>query len=134
MGETQQIARYIANLSYEDIPEANLNDMTGNSTNVFGLTAKISTNERTAASTNHVVLHGYYSQTYRPEHHNFSEHFLFEPQLEPGISRRVLNELRSQDIRLIQLIIDRFGGGSRLMTYGFDPEMSSLGPNWTVYE
>ena len=27
MGETQQIARYIANLSYKDIPETNLNDM-----------------------------------------------------------------------------------------------------------
>ncbi len=33
-----------------------------------------------------IVLRGEYSQTYRPEHHNFAEHFLFEPQVEPGLS------------------------------------------------
>ncbi|MGB2809190.1 MAG: PEP/pyruvate-binding domain-containing protein [Sedimentisphaerales bacterium] len=50
-----------------------------------------------------IVLHGWYSQTYRPEHHNFSEHFLYEPRLEPGISQDALDELGAQDIRLIHL-------------------------------
>jgi hypothetical protein len=50
-----------------------------------------------------IVLRGYYSQTYRPEHHNFSEHFVFEPQLEPGLSPAILAELREKDIRLIHV-------------------------------
>jgi len=54
-------------------------------------------------TTEPVVLHGWYSQTYWPKHHNFGEHFLFEPQLEPGISQQILDELRAQDIRLIHL-------------------------------
>ena len=48
-----------------------------------------------------IVLKGYYSQTYRPEHHNFAEHFVFEPRLEPGLSPQVLAELREKDVRLI---------------------------------
>jgi hypothetical protein len=35
-----------------------------------------------------IVLHGYYSQTYRPEHHNFGESFIFEPLLEEGMPAR----------------------------------------------
>jgi hypothetical protein len=68
-----------------------------------------------------IVLHGYYSQTYRPEHHNFNEHFLFEPQLEPGLSPDVLTELREQDIRLIHVL-----GGMiepQVTTYGFDDDV-----------
>lgn len=70
-----------------------------------------------------VVLHGYYSQTYRPEHHNFSENFLFEPQLEPGLSEALLAELRAKGIRLIyvrggmsdtQIRTDGFEDGSFL--------------------
>jgi hypothetical protein len=63
------------------------------------------------------VLHGYYSQTYKPEHHNFAEHFLFEPQLEPGLSPDVLAELRAKDIRLIHV----FAGmdTTTITTYGF---------------
>src|SRR4030042_6887247 len=53
-----------------------------------------------------IVLHGWYSQTYRPEHHNFSEHFIFEPQLEPGISPQILSELHAKDIRLIHMHIE----------------------------
>jgi hypothetical protein len=48
-----------------------------------------------------IVLRDYFSQTYRPEHHNFSENFLFEPALEPGISPAILGELRVKDIRQI---------------------------------
>ena len=67
-----------------------------------------------------IVLHGYYSQTYRPEHHNIKEQFLFEPRLEPGISQNILDELQAQDIRLIHLIVDNWGAGSSIATYGFE--------------
>jgi hypothetical protein len=65
-----------------------------------------------------IVLHGWYSQTYRPGHHNFYEHFLFEPRLEEGISQEILDELRAQDIRLILFFyeFDR----EWVRTYGFD--------------
>jgi hypothetical protein len=68
-----------------------------------------------------VVLHGYYSQTYKPEHHNFAEHFLFEPQLEPGLSPDLLAELRAKDIRLIHV----FAGmdETTITTYGFHDEL-----------
>jgi len=57
-------------------------------------------------TTEPIVLHGWYSQTYRPEHHNFSEHFIFEPQLEPGISPQILSELWAKNIRLIHMHIE----------------------------
>jgi hypothetical protein len=68
-----------------------------------------------------IVLHGWYSQTYRPEHHNFAEHFLFEPRLEPGISQQILDELRAQDIRLIHFFyeFDR----EWVRTYGFEDKV-----------
>lgn len=65
-----------------------------------------------------IVLHGWYSQTYRPEHHNFAEHFMFEPRLEEGISQQILDELRAQDIRLIHFYYEFGSGGFR--TFGFE--------------
>ena len=41
-----------------------------------------------------IVLQGYYSQTYGPWHHNFSEEFIFEPRLEPGLPAEQLNAAR----------------------------------------
>jgi hypothetical protein len=69
-----------------------------------------------------IVLVGYYSQTFRPEHHNLIETFLFEPRLEPGISPTALAQLASMNVRLILLTIDNQPGGaaSGLATYGFD--------------
>jgi hypothetical protein len=46
-------------------------------------------------------LHGYYSQTYRPGHHNFSETFVFEPALEEGISAPQIAELEAAGARQI---------------------------------
>jgi hypothetical protein len=68
-----------------------------------------------------IILHGWYSQTYRPEHHNFAEHFMFEPRLEPGISQQILDELRAQDIRLIHFFyeFDR----EWVRTYGFEDKV-----------
>ncbi|MCH8215718.1 MAG: hypothetical protein IH892_02980 [Planctomycetes bacterium] len=79
-------------------------------TNITGLTSET------------IVLKGYYSQTLRPEHHNYVEHFLFEPQLEPNISNTVLEELRTGNIRFIYMIIDHQGHRSGITTYGFEVE------------
>jgi hypothetical protein len=68
-----------------------------------------------------IVLHDWYSQTYRPEHHNFGEHFLFEPRLEEGISHDILDELRTQDIRLIHLYVGY--DSNSVTTYGFDDKV-----------
>jgi hypothetical protein len=72
----------------------------------------------TGYTTEPIVLHGYYSQTYRPEHHNFSEHFMFEPRLEPGISQTILDELKAADIRLIYALSGYVE--PQITTYGFD--------------
>ena len=74
----------------------------------------------TGYTTEPIVLHGWYSQTCHPGHHNFSEDFIFEPQLEPGISADLLGELRAKDIRMIYLQV---GFGNPIVrTYGFDDE------------
>jgi hypothetical protein len=52
-------------------------------------------------TTEPIVLRGYYSQTYRPQHHNFSEDFIFEPALDPEIPTAILEELRAKNIRYI---------------------------------
>ncbi len=48
-----------------------------------------------------IVLEGYFSQTYRPEHHNFSENFIFDPHLEPGMDAGGLAELDAKGIRAV---------------------------------
>lgn len=48
-----------------------------------------------------IVLHGFWSQTYRPGHHNFTEEFLFEPRLEEGLSPAVKAELEAANVQWI---------------------------------
>lgn len=55
-------------------------------------------------TTKPIVLKGFFSQTYRPQHHNFSEDFMFEPALEEGLSADVLNELEVKGIRQIYVL------------------------------
>lgn len=50
-----------------------------------------------------IVLHGFWSQTYRPGHHNFTEEFIFEPRLEEGLSPAVKAELEAANVRWIYL-------------------------------
>ncbi|MBA7618430.1 hypothetical protein ES703_25756 [subsurface metagenome] len=79
-------------------------------------------------TTEPIVLTGYFSQSVGAGAHLCPMRFLFEPQLEPGISQQILDELRAKDIRLIY-----FGTGARdcrptewedtgptIRTYGFD--------------
>ncbi|WP_437591153.1 PEP/pyruvate-binding domain-containing protein [Sorangium sp. So ce1000] len=66
-----------------------------------------------------IVLRGYHAQTYRPQHHNFSEDFLFEPRLEPGLDPAILAELEQKGIRLIHV---RTSDGGDAKAWTIDPE------------
>jgi len=52
-----------------------------------------------------IILTGYYSQTYRPEHHNFGANFLFEPALEPALPQSQRSALEEAHIKQIYLKI-----------------------------
>ncbi len=52
-------------------------------------------------STQPVALDGYFSQTYRPEHHNFDENFIFDPHLEEGVDASTLAEWDSKGIQAV---------------------------------
>jgi len=69
-------------------------------------------------TTRPIILHGWYSQTYRPEHHNFGENFIFEPQLEPGLADDILDQLRAKNIRMIY--VRRAFAEPEVALYGFD--------------
>ena len=62
------------------------------------------------------MLRGERSQTYRPEHHNFSEHFVFEPHQEPGLSPSILAELDAKGFRWIHALVGEIDAG--IETYG----------------
>jgi hypothetical protein len=63
-----------------------------------------------------IVLKGERSQTYQPEHHNFSEHFVFEPHQEPGLSPSILAELEAKDVRWIHAFVGQLD--SSIETHG----------------
>ncbi len=76
----------------------------------------------TGLTTEPLVLTDTYAQTYRPEHHNFSEHFIFEPALDPGLTPEQRQELAAADIRAIHV----HGGFSEaLFVYYSDAEWGS---------
>jgi hypothetical protein len=52
----------------------------------------------TGLTTQPIVLQSPWSQTYRPGHHNFTEDFVFDPRLEPGIAPAILQQLTQQGI------------------------------------
>ena len=51
-----------------------------------------------------IVLHDWYAQSYRPHHHNFGEEFIFEPRLDPMVPDASLAELAEQGIDIIHVI------------------------------
>ena len=59
----------------------------------------------TGLTTEPIVLTNYFSQTYRPGHHNFSEEFIFEPRLEPGLPPATLAELNAANIQFLHVEI-----------------------------
>ncbi len=48
-----------------------------------------------------ITLRGYWSQSYRPAHHNFGAEYIFEPGLEDGLPPAVLAELVAADVRAL---------------------------------
>ena len=52
-------------------------------------------------TTEPLVLTAQAAQSFKPEHHNFSEHFAFEPAMDPGLSSQQRQELEDQGIVLI---------------------------------
>ena len=59
-----------------------------------------------------IVLTGFWSQTYLPGHHNFSETFFFEPRLEDGLPPSTLDQLREKDVAIIIVEFGLFGGAT----------------------
>lgn len=53
-----------------------------------------------------IVLRGFWSQTYRPGHHNFTEEFIFEPRLEDGLAPALKAELEAANVQWIYLQVD----------------------------
>jgi hypothetical protein len=73
-----------------------------------------------------IVLRGYYSQTYGPGHHNFSEEFVFEPRLEPGLSVDQLNELEAANIRLVYVAGSALDDRWRVFILGSDGQVREV--------
>ena len=80
----------------------------------------------TGLTTQPVYLDGYFSQTYRPGHHNFNEEFLFEPELEPGIAASNLAELKEKNIRMIYFSYHTSGLLNVIKAVGFDGSIRDL--------
>ena len=72
-----------------------------------------------------IELTNYYSQTYHPFHHNFTEEFIFEPRLEPGLPSATLAELNAANIQLIHAFRD-FETNSVLRVLGLDQTFRRL--------
>lgn len=73
-----------------------------------------------------IKLHGYYSQTYKPGHHNFQEEFLFEPGLESGLNENQRAELAANNIRAIYALraVDE---SQTIELFGFDRPLRGTG-------
>lgn len=71
-----------------------------------------------------IVLRGFYSQTQRPGHHNFTTEYIFEPRLEPGLDPAILAELDARDIVLLYVRSGTGGGPAYLM--GKDGRLRAL--------
>ena len=78
----------------------------------------------TGLTTQPIVLTNYYSQTYRPGHHNFTEEFIFEPRLEPGLPAATLAELNAANI---QFLYTMWGDvNARIHVLGLDQKLRRL--------
>jgi hypothetical protein len=72
-----------------------------------------------------IVLTNRYSQTYGPGHHNFTEEYIFEPRLDPGVPLATIAELDAKDI---QLLYAYWQGGTNAVFYalGFNGRFRPL--------
>ena len=67
-----------------------------------------------------IILKGYFSQTYRPGHHNFWEDFVFEPSLDDDLSFSQINELQKRNVRQILFFTDPWGQGGNIKIIGLN--------------
>lgn len=75
-------------------------------------------------TTDPIVLKDYFSQTYRPAHHNFGEFFVFTPGLSPTLSKAQRDELKAKDIESIYIYYDKHSSTPSLIKYiGFDGKL-----------
>jgi hypothetical protein len=73
----------------------------------FEKTASLATWEGTTITgliSKPIVLKGWWSQSFRPGHHNFDEDFMFEPGLEENLPADVAAELAAKDIQALVLL------------------------------
>ncbi len=61
-----------------------------------------------------IVLTNCYSQTYGPGHHNFTEEYIFEPRLDPGVPPATIAQLNAANIQLIYVF---WQGGTNAVFY-----------------
>jgi hypothetical protein len=73
-----------------------------------------------------IVLKDDFSQTYRPEHHNFGEQFVFEPQLAPDLPPAIREELTATNIKLLHVYWDF--QNPIITVLGFDGTWRALSP------
>jgi hypothetical protein len=65
----------------------------------------------TGLTTEPLILRARAAQTYAPGHHNFWEHFIFEPRLDSNVSANQLVELESINLRQL-LMMTEFGSAT----------------------
>jgi hypothetical protein len=65
-------------------------------------------------TTDPIVLTNGYSQTYGPGHHNFTEEYIFEPRLDPGVPPATIAELNAANVQLIYVF---WSGGTNALFY-----------------
>lgn len=73
-----------------------------------------------------IVLRGHYSQTYGAGRHNWSEEFIFEPRLEPGLSAEQLSELQQANVQLIYVYRGYQGDPTRIFILGLDGQVRKV--------
>ena len=81
----------------------------------------------TGLTSDPIILRGYFSQTYRPGHHNFWEDFVFEPKLDEELSASQASELEEENVRKILLFTDPWGQGGSMSFIGLDGVSRSPG-------
>lgn len=74
-----------------------------------------------------VTLQGYFPQTYRPGHHNFTETFVFEPRLEDGIAPAVRQAWEEAGLRAV--VVEAGSATTPLFGWTLDDELIELAPS-----
>jgi Pyruvate phosphate dikinase, AMP/ATP-binding domain/PEP-utilising enzyme, mobile domain len=72
-----------------------------------------------------IVLTGYFSQTYAPNHHNFGGQYIFDPRLEPGLTADARAELEAADVAYL-VVIDHDGEQDELWALGVGGALRKL--------